>query len=135
MKKILIIVIALMVVGAAAVYFFVVPKPPEPDMVSTYVPGDYFVTNIKDSKALLKTTVVLEIKDKKSEDEKLKAKLEENSSVIRNAIIFTLREKTEPELRATDIEEKLRTEIVAKLNKELGIDNITSIYFNDYVLQ
>lgn len=135
MKKIIVIFVAILVIAGAAVYFFLIPKPVPPDKISTYVPGDYFVTNIKDSKALLKTTVVLEIKDKESEDEKLKATLEEKSPIIRDIIIFSLREKTEDQLRSSGIQDTLRSEIVTKINQQLGIDNVQTIYFNDYVLQ
>lgn len=134
MKKVIIILVALIVLGGAAVYFFVLPKPPEPEKKSTYVPGDFFVTNIKDSKALLKTTVVLEV-NKAAEDAEFAKFMEENNPVIRDIIVFTLREKTETELRSTGIQDQLRIEIVSKINEKLGIDNVKTIYFNDYVLQ
>lgn len=134
MKKTIIIIVAVLVVAAAAVYFFVIPKPPEPPKKSSFVPGDFFVTNIKNSKALLKVSVVLEV-NKGADDKEFHEFLTENTHVIRDIIVFTLREKTEEELRSSDIQEQLRKEFIAKINEKLGIDNVQAIYFNDYVLQ
>jgi len=134
MKKIIIIIVAVLVVAGAAAYLFLIPKPPEPPKKSAYVPGDYFVTNVRDSKMLLKTTIVLEV-DKDLEDEEFQNFLAENSHIIRDTIVFILRNKTEEELRAADVKEKLISEMVPKINEKLGIDNVKTLYFNDYVLQ
>lgn len=134
MKKMLIIVIIVLVAGGAAAFLLFGPKPPEEPKKSFYVPGEFFVTNIKDSKSLLKTTIVLEYNSTKDAEKKASF-LEEHNTIIRNEIVFTLREKTEEELRSTDIQDKLRKEIVKKINDKLGIEYIQSIYFNDYVLQ
>ena len=131
MKKIIIIVIAVVVVaaGVGSYFLFFNNKEPEP-IREFYVPGDFFVTNIKDSKYLLKTTIVLELNKEGTEEF-----LTEYNHVIRDIIVFTLREKTEDELRSSGIQDTLRKEIVEKLNREMGIDYIVTVYFNDYVLQ
>lgn len=134
MKKMLIIVVIVLVVGGVAAFLLLSPKPPEETKKSFHAPGEFIVTNIKGSKSLLKTAIVLEY-DSTKDAEKKTAFLEEHNTVIRNEIIFTLREKTEEELRSADIQDKLRTDIVKKINEKLGIDYIQSIYFNDYVLQ
>ncbi|MGE5495299.1 MAG: flagellar basal body-associated protein FliL [Burkholderiales bacterium] len=133
MKKnvIIIVVIALIAVGAAA-YFLFLSGPGEPKS-GFYMPGDYFVTNIKGSERLVKVTLVLGI----STPDLVKAQeqLTEVNHVIRDIIVFSLREKTEDELRADSIKETLNEELVKKLNEGLGIDYITTIYFNDFVIQ
>ena len=131
MKKIIIIIAAVIVVAAGVAAYFIFFKDKEPEPVRTfYVPGDFFVTNVKDSKYLLKTTIVLELNKEGMEEY-----LTEYNHVIRDIIVFTLREKTEEELRSTGIQETLRTEIVDKLKKEMDMDYLVTVYFNDYVLQ
>lgn len=133
-KKLIIIVIILVIAAAACVYFFAIPKEKE-KINSSYEPGDYFVTNIRDSASLIKTTIVLELSVYESDLEDVTAYLTENNHVIRDIVVFTLRSKTEEELRAQDIDETLRQEIVQSISEQMGIDYITTVYFNDYVIQ
>jgi|AGTN01.2.fsa_nt_gi Flagellar basal body-associated protein len=136
MNKKLIITIAVVLVVAVAVYlyFFALAKPPEKEY-SYYEPGDYFVTNIKDSTSLIKVTIVLELYTYKSDLEEITEYLKQNNHVIRDIIVFTLRSKTEEELRSQDIAETLRKEVVQRIDEQMGIDYISTIYFNDYVVQ
>jgi flagellar FliL protein len=133
-KKIIIIIVLALAVVAAGLYFFVfsAATPKEPD-ICYYSPGDYFVTNVKDSTALLKVTIVIEYSTT-SEESTLEF-LTEINHAIRDIIVFTLRSKTEQELRSQGIEQELRNAIANNLNKGLGIDYITTIYFNDFVIQ
>jgi len=99
-------------------------------VITSYVPGDYFVTNIKDSARLLKTNVVLELTTDKAEEF-----LVANNHIIRDVIIFTLREHTEEELRSSGIEDILGVEIVTNLESALEIEYIQRVYFDDFVVQ
>lgn len=132
-KKLIIIIVIILVVGAAGAYFFLNDKPAE-KVYSFYEPGDYFVTNIKDSKALIKTTIVLELHADEKELEGINEFLKENNHILRDIIVFTLRSKTEEELRAQNIDETLRTEIVKSISEKMEIDYISAVYFNDYVI-
>ncbi len=132
MKKVIVIIIAVLIIGGGAAYFLFLTPPPEAETIF-YTPGDYFVTNIKDSDALIKVTIVLELST--ADPETATAYLTENNHIIRDIIVFTLRSKTEEELRSQGIEEQLRTEIVNNLESKMGLDYITTIYFNDYVIQ
>ncbi len=133
MKKKIIIIIGLsLVVVAVALYFFVFAAEREPQ-ISYYTPGDYFVTNIKDSTRLLKATIVLELST--NDPEAVAEQLTEINHILRDNIVFTLSSKTENELRSDDIKETLVKEIVDNLNRELGIEYIQNLYFNDYVIQ
>jgi len=137
MKKKLIIIIGSVVLvagGIAAYMLFSGPSEPEEPPVSTYTPGDFFVTNVKDSYALFKVTVVLEV-DKAEDDKEFAAFMAKNNHIIRDTIVFILREQTEEQLRAPDIKQVLGEEITKKVNAALGITNIQTVYFNDYVLQ
>ena len=132
MKKILIIVIVVMILTGVAGYLLFLMPPPAAETIY-YVPGDYFVTNIADSTRLLKTTIVLELST--AEADKVTEYLTENNHILRDIIVFTLRSKTEDELRSNGIEETLRTELVNNLESKMGLDYIVTIYFNDYVIQ
>jgi len=133
-KKLIVILAVVMLAAAAGVYFFVLAKPAE-KIYSYYEPGDYFVTNIKDSKSLIKTTIVLELYAYESDLESIKEYLTENNHIIRDIIVFTLRSKTEDELRSQDIADTLRQEIVQRISENIDVDYITTVYFNDYVIQ
>lgn len=133
-KLIIIILVVLIVVAAVCIYFFVLAKPAEKEY-SFYSPGDYFVTNIKDSTSLVKTTIVLELYTYESDIEDITTYLTENNHIIRDIIVFTLRSKTEDELRSQDIDKTLRQEIVQRISDQMDIDYIATVYFNDYVIQ
>lgn len=133
MKKKILIIIPIVLVVAAAVYFFVIAAPPKKAEVSYYSPGDPFVTNIKDSARLVKVAVQLEITT--TETEKDTAFLTDHNQKIRDTIVFTMRSKTETELRADDVKNSLCKELIDNLNQELGINYITNIYFTDYIVQ
>ena len=78
----------------------------------------------------MKVTVVLELNtDKQIEF------LDENLYMIRDTIIFSLREYTEDELRSTDIQNTINAELVTKLSNQLGVDYIQKVYFTDFVIQ
>ena len=134
MKKV-IIAILILAVAAAVVIFFVLPEKGEGEPpTSTYVPGEFFVTNVKGSTSLLKVTVVIET-NKPPEDEEFKALLTENNHIIRNTIVFVLRGKDADYLRAEDVEQSLAQELTKALNDALQIDNITKVWLSDYVIQ
>ncbi|MFZ5975280.1 MAG: flagellar basal body-associated FliL family protein [Bacillota bacterium] len=131
--KIIIAAVGVLAVGAAAYIFLLSPQQPAEAQEKpqyTYVPGEYFVTNIKDSTRLLKTTIVLSV-----DDESKTEYMTKNNQIIRDVIIFTLREKTEPELRSMGIQDKLRDEIVKNLKAKLDMNYLVTLYFNDFVLQ
>jgi flagellar basal body-associated protein FliL len=132
MKKIIIIIAAALVVVGGVAYFIFLKPAPEPE-VSFYSPGETFVTNIKDSVRLLKASVVLEIST--TETEKVTEYLTLNNQVIRDIIVFTLREKTEDELRSMGVEEGLREELKKNISEKMNIDYIQKVYFNDFVIQ
>ncbi len=132
MKKIIIIIIVALVVAGGAVYLMFLAPPPEAETIF-YVPGDYFVTNIKDSARLLKTTIVMEIRT--TDPSGAKEYLTEHNHILRDNIVFTLRSRTEEDLRSEGIDEQLRAEIVEIISSRMGLDYIETIYFNDYVIQ
>jgi flagellar basal body-associated protein FliL len=95
-----------------------------------YAIADSFVTNVKDSSKLFKTTVVL-VLNKAEMDSFIK----ENQYTVRDTILFILRDLTEEDIKSSDIQDKLRISIPQALNAALKIDNIVSVYFSDFVMQ
>lgn len=136
MKKALlpIVIILTLVAGGAAGYlaFFRAPQVTEPSYFA-YEPGGYFLTNVKDSKSYLKTTIVFQIKedDLQAQQEFLAA----NEHIIRDEIVFMLREKTYDELRSSTIKQTLSGEIAQRIRTRLDIDYVEAIYFSEYVVQ
>lgn len=132
MKKVITIIVFVLIIAGAAAYFMFFAPPPEPE-IDFFVPGEHFVTNIKDSTRLLKATLVIEIST--TDPAGTKAYLTDRSHIIRDTIVFLLRDKTEEELRSSEIQNSLRKELVEKLRAKMNLDYITTIYFNDFVIQ
>jgi flagellar basal body-associated protein FliL len=133
MKKIMIIIIAAVILaGSAAVYFLVIRgRGGEKEVeLTSFVPGDYFVTNLAGSSSLFKVSTVLMLNT-----DKLSEELEAKKYIIRDTIIARLRKLTEEDFASEGIQDRLRSDLTEELNSVLGIDNIVTIYFGDFVMQ
>lgn len=95
-----------------------------------YTPGDYFVTNIKNSNSLSKVSVSLALKGKDRTDF-----LTNNNAVIRACIVDIMRSHTEEELRDPAITGTIAAEIAAAANQSLEISDIVNVYISDFVIQ
>ena len=138
-KKIVILLLLILLVvaiGAGAAYYFILrpaaaaAAAEKPAELYEYAISDSFVTNVKDSNKLLKTTIVLVVDEKDLDDF-----LDENQYTIRDTILFILRGLTEDDIKNDDIQDTLRQSIPEALNEALEIDSIVSIYFSDFVMQ
>ncbi len=132
MNKTGIIVIVIIIALAAAAYFlfFQDKSDTKEEVFYNYAVEDAFITNVKNSDKLFKTSVVLVI-NKKGMDEYF----EENLFTIRDTILFILRDLTEDDIESADIQQTLRGKISEALNEALGIDNIVTVKFSDFVMQ
>lgn len=131
MNKILVVVIIVIAACAAAYFlFFNKPKEENSEVLYNYAIEDPFIANVKNSQKLVKVSVILVV-NKANMDEYL----EENLYVIRDKILIILRSLTDDDISSADIMDRLRVEIPAALNKALGIDDIVSVYFGDFVMQ
>lgn len=133
-NKFIIIVLILVAAVGAVLYFTVFNKEDEEpvrpeDNYYSFVPGDYFITNVKDSSRLLKVTVVLQL-----DSDKLEEKLKKEEYIIRDKILFYLRSLREEDILRDTIEEELRAALTPILNEALGFESIVNIYFNDFVM-
>lgn len=132
-RKAMIIILTLVLVAGGILYFTVFKGKEESarpeDNYYSYVPGDYFITNVKDSNRLLKVTIVLQL-----DSNKLEEKLKKEEYIIRDNILFYLRSLREEDILADDVEENLRNDLIPILNEALGFESIVNIYFNDFVM-
>lgn len=96
-----------------------------------YSPGDYFITNVKDSDSrLCKVSVSIALTGKDQT-----TFLEENNAVIRDTIVKIMRSYTEEELATPDIIDTLSERMTTTLQEVLGMSDVWYVYINDFVVQ
>lgn len=132
MKKIIIIIIAAVVVaGGVLAYIFLIPKAEKTFYYST---GDAFVVNVLDSSKLIKTTIVLGISQDKTD------KLGDENAVLRDSILYVLRNQAEETYQRADLQDILSSQITERLNALYPVEEgerplFLQAYFNDFVMQ
>lgn len=131
-KRTIIIVVVVALLAAGAALYFLLPRAdsnaPEPQF---YYPLEGpFVTNVKDSGKLFKATVVLVATDKD-----LSETVTEKQYLIRDQILFILRDLTEQDICQPDIQEQLRELITQRVNEAMETDVFKSVVFGDFVMQ
>jgi flagellar FliL protein len=89
-----------------------------------------FSTNLSNARSYFKVTIVLETIN----EDQLK-KFEEKNSRIRDSIIKILISKRPDELLNSEGLQKLRNEIAQAVNKIMGTNEVTNVYFIDYIIQ
>jgi flagellar basal body-associated protein FliL len=95
-----------------------------------WVPGDYFVTNVKDSESgLSKVSLSLAFTKDYAAD------LDQNVTAVRNIIVKIMLSKTEEELKASNIIDQLEQEIFDALSEFLQIEEFYEVYIIDFVIQ
>lgn len=138
-KWLIISLAALMIaggVGGGAYYYFAVYSVPKkrtaPPSIGTVWPMEPFIINIQDTnnERYLKIVVQLEITDPlgTKELDMLKPKLRDN-------ILDLLAAKNYRELVDITGKQRLREEIVMRLNSFLTTTKITRVYFTEFVVQ
>ncbi len=136
MKKIIIIIVAAVVLlgGAAAAYFLIFAGDGEEavEVLPTfdYSPGEFFVTNVKDSNRLFKCQVVISVND-----ETLIEVLTLQNAKVRDTIIFALRNLTEEDIMDINFQDNLRQILIDDLNAAFEVESVVGIWYGDYVMQ
>ena len=97
------------------------------------VPLDEFVVNLADSQQAryLKVQVALEMEEEKG-GEKL---LEEEKPRLRDAIISVLSQKYYNQLLSANGKARLKEDIRASCNRNLGRETVTDVLFTDFAMQ
>lgn len=129
--KILIAVIVVVVLGASGAIAFILTRnsgeKEEPRYI--YDPAISFITNVQDDEALVKTTLVIQVIGEKTLEE-----ITANSVKVNDCIISVLRAKTKEEMKSSQIQEQLKSEICSRLMADLNMENIETVYFNEFVV-
>ncbi len=86
--------------------------------------------NEENGRHYLKTTIVLELDDKKWTDP-----IQTRMSLFTDTIILTVSEKKLEDLRRGDFKERLKEELLEKFNGHLGQKGIRQIYFDEFLFQ
>jgi flagellar FliL protein len=94
------------------------------------MPLEPFIVNLTVRGAFLKTTIQLEFTEPE-----LPHDAENNVAKIRDAIIRVLSGKTANEILATDGKENLRSQLKQAVNTALGSEEVTQVYFTDFIIQ
>lgn len=130
-KKIIIIlgaVIVLLVSGIIA--FFAVANQSQKVTIYTYDPGEFFITNVMDSKSLIKADILLEISNKETNEF-----LTQNQFKVRDIVIKVLRAKTQSEIMEADIQTEIEKDVIKELSETYQLEGIDHVYFNEFVVQ
>ena len=155
---VVIVLLVLLLVGGGAVAYFLLSGSDEAAMADTTSPQtksmqntkkrtkrstDYltvgpmypmnqFIVNLlsENGSRFLKTTVNLEM-----DKPELSAELDKKKPLIRDIIIRTLSSKTFEEVSTIKGKDRLKDEIVSKINDVLADGQIKNIFFTDFVVQ
>lgn len=127
MKKVIIIVMCILIIGGSVgAIFYLKSRPPKPVY---YGFKDTLISDIRDSKKHLVFSPTLKIRKKGKEKY-----LDEHARIIRNVILFVVREKTEAELTDTDDIEALSGEIIFRLSEQMDVSFIEEVFFDQYYI-
>ncbi len=128
---IFILIIALMIGVVIGIIVYIKGSGDKVKEVPTFTVGiDDMYCNIKDSKKMVKINIVIE-----TIDEKLKKTIESKKFLTRDMANEIIASKTEEELLGEKGQTKLKDEILKRLIDIFESEKITSIYFNDFIIQ
>ncbi len=133
-KKVLgvvaIVIIAVAVsVGVSFSLFSKAGNGSKPSEVYSLETADMY-SNVKDSRRIVKIKIVVE-----TNNEKDLAELDKKKYQIRDISNEIIRATPEKDLVDVDSQNKLREKIKKQLIEEMGINSITNVRFNDFVIQ
>lgn len=94
------------------------------------LPLETFIVNLQVKGSFLRTTIQLEFAEPE-----LPHTIENDIPKIKDIIIRTLSSKSSSELLMSDGKDKLRSEIRDKVNEVLGSEDITQVYFTEFIIQ
>lgn len=100
--------------------------------IGSMYPMDKFLVNLlsESGSRFLKIELNLELSD-----EKLSPEIDQKKPLIRDIIIKTLSSKTYEDISTAKGKERLKDEIVSKINEVLRDGYIKNVYFTDFIVQ
>ncbi len=108
------------------------PPPSEKQGMGQVVKLSSLVTNLKEEsgRSYLKTTIVLEV-EKKAEAEEIQSKM----PVLTDTAILTLCDKRLEDLKQPEAKDRLKQELLTRMNQHLDPKKITRLYFDEFLYQ
>ncbi len=100
--------------------------------------GDAITVNIQDeqnTQHIVRIIVAFEINKKDKNYKKFVDSFDTKNVVVRDEIIQVVREQTFEMMLRSDAQQKLKDEITQRVNKLLGTQMITQVYFGDFFVQ
>lgn len=94
-----------------------------------YTVGD-FTTNLGNPRSFFKGKIVVEVTDKKLLD-----KFPENEARVRDRVIKTLLDKRPEDILSSEGQQNLRKLLINEISKLMDTDQITNLFFVDYIVQ
>lgn len=133
---IVVVLIFIIIVSVFTLFFIRENSIKKDDMIKIdknirmYSFDNSFVTNLKDSKRILKATIKLELSNSKIEEIVIARNPE-----IRNEINLILRGKNEEALKGSEGQAMLQKEILDTLRKLLKTESLLNVYFDEFIIQ
>jgi flagellar FliL protein len=109
------------------------PPPPNPtEVTGPVIPMDAFVVNLDEpgQSRYLKMTIQLELVDAEAEESLTKSK-----QLVRDAILSHLSGLHHADTLGAAAKDKLRTELMAKIEKIVGEHKVRRMFFQEFVVQ
>lgn len=94
------------------------------------LPLETFIVNLQVKGSFLRTTIQLEFAEPE-----LPKTIESDVPKIKDAIIRILSAKSSSELLTTEGKEKMRSEIRDGVNEVLGSEDVTQVFFTEFIIQ
>ena len=94
------------------------------------LPLETFIVNLQVKGSFLKATIQLEFTEPQ-----LPPTVESDIPKVRDAIIRILSSKSSADILTSEGKEKLREEIKNSVNEALGAEDVTQIYFTEFIIQ
>jgi len=105
--------------------------PPKPEMGETLKFTPLIINlNEETGRSYLKTTIVLELENKK-----LVETIQARMSVFTDTVILTISDKKLEDLKTNDFKDRLKGELMSRFNDLLGQKGIRGIYFDEFLFQ
>ena len=100
------------------------------ELPGAVVPLDVFIVNLGVKGSFLKTSIQLELATPEPGHD-----FERNIPKIRDAIIRVLSTRIASEILALEGKEKLREEVKKSINDALGSEDVTQVFFTEFIVQ
>ena len=141
-KKVILFVIPflLILLGGGAAYFFLLnkskkeekPKVAPPEVGVMYKLEPAFIVNLADPEITVyaRVSITLELAN-----QKVLLEVQKREPIIRDAIIEVISSKTSNDLRTPEGRERLKLELLKRINTILTKGGVRNLYFTEFVIQ